>query len=101
MIKRIVKFIITWFRIPKGMYCYREKRVNVTPRYFKKYWWYPSYAAKHIPCPYWRKIEDRPIQENGWCDYLGKGDTEIKAEGNWVIAYVSPDSDPDIKVGMK
>lgn len=65
---RLIRFVIAWFRIPKGVYCYSGGRG--TGR-----------------CPYWRRIKDRPDQEDGWCDYLGKGDTEIKSEGDWIITY--------------
>ena len=48
--------------IPKGQYCY-------------------SYIdGKIISCPYWRQIEDRANQYDGWCDYLEKGDLEISKE---------------------
>lgn len=42
--------------IPEGPYCYG-----------------PNGRA----CPYWAKIPDRPYQENGYCDLLGKGDWEL------------------------
>ena len=45
-------------RIPRGLYCY----------------------GKNGNCPYWRIIKDRDEQENGWCDYIGKGDYEINRE---------------------
>ena len=45
-------------KIPHGCYCYDE---NGT-------------------CPYWRLIEDREYQENGWCDYMEKGDIEISED---------------------
>lgn len=31
-------------------------------------------------CPYWSNADDRPYQENGYCQYLGKGDYEINRE---------------------
>lgn len=95
MIKKIVKlfkFVVAWFRIPKGMYCY--KVVHMFPKNHRYYW----RATKHVLCPYWRKIEDRPDQENGWCDYLGKGDTELIKTKTSIISYVAPHF-TDLKVG--
>ena len=63
-IVKLIRFIVAWFRIPKGMYCYFEGRSE--------------------PCPYWRLIKGRPFQANGWCNYLGKGDLEIVEETEWV-----------------
>lgn len=60
-LRKIIKFIIAWFRIPKGEYCHSDD-------------------SRSKSCPYWRKIYDRLEQEDGWCDYLGKGDIEIKNE---------------------
>jgi len=60
---KLVKFIIAWFRIPKGMYCYFGRRSE--------------------RCPYWYCIADRPSQANGWCDYLGKGDIELTIGIKW------------------
>lgn len=48
--------------IPQGFYCYEIKN------------------GRMIKCPYWRMIEERPEQYNGWCDYLGKGDIELNKE---------------------
>ena len=45
-------------KIPEGLYCY----------------------DKNGRCPFWRTIEGREEQENGWCDFLGKGDYEINRE---------------------
>lgn len=53
--------------IPKGVYCY-------TPI------GYEDGKYKIQCCPYWKRIEDRPEQYDGWCDYLGKGDLEIEKE---------------------
>lgn len=79
-IKKIIKFIVAWFKIPRGMYCYFDSRFN--------------------RCPYWRRIEGRPYQEDGWCDYMGKGDTEIIAEGgDWTVVHVGGSSSG--KVGDK
>jgi len=44
--------------IPRGLYCYNKNKT----------------------CPYWKKIKDRDKQENGWCDYLGRGDYELNRE---------------------
>ena len=44
--------------IPKGCYCYDEKG----------------------NCPYWSHRPDLPIQEDGYCDFLGKSDWDINEE---------------------
>jgi len=85
MIRKLIKlfkFIIAWFRIPKGQYCYSGSRG--TGR-----------------CPYWRRIKDRPSQADGWCDYLGKGDVEIAAETLWTVEHVGKDVVEGVKVGDK
>ena len=41
-------------KIPSGCYCYDENGL----------------------CPYWSKRKDKPDQENGYCEYLKKGDWE-------------------------
>jgi len=45
-------------KIPHGFYCYDENGV----------------------CPYWRRMEGREEQEDGWCDYLEMGDIEISED---------------------
>ena len=47
-------------------------------------------------CLYWRIIEDRPNQYNGWCDYLDKGDIELEHE-----CTVSYSKLPEFPVGTK
>lgn len=32
-------------------------------------------------CPYWRRLDLRPEQEDGWCRLLGYGDKEINDSG--------------------
>ena len=54
-------------KIPKGLYCYDERGI----------------------CPYWRRIDGREEQEDGWCDYLGKGDYEINREDNVTLIVVT------------
>lgn len=54
--------------IPKGIYCYE---------YFKD--------GSMKTCPYWKKLKDRPEQEDGWCDYLGEGDIEINEREEWIL----------------
>lgn len=49
--------------IPSGQYCYTYDKNKI-----------------YKPCPYYRVIEDRPKQYNGWCDYLEKGDLELEKE---------------------
>lgn len=52
-------------KIPKGVYCYTYEN------------------GKQVNCPYWKLLKNRPEQENGWCDYLNMGDTEIIAQKDW------------------
>jgi len=33
-------------------------------------------------CPFWEKKSELPIQENGYCHYLGKSDYELNEEYN-------------------
>ena len=56
--------------IPKGMYCYNV--VGHDPK---------TGRLKTKNCPYWKILRDRPEHQNGWCDYLGKGDLELANEG--------------------
>ena len=68
-IKKLVRFCIAWFRIPRGSYCYKfvkmtyDEELKLPVRITKK-------------CPYWKRIEDLHYQENGYCKYLGRGDYE-------------------------
>lgn len=32
-------------------------------------------------CPFWKKDENKPSQENGYCDLLQKGDWDFAREG--------------------
>ncbi len=45
--------------IPKGVYCYDEKGT----------------------CPYWDLREDKPDQDNGYCNFLKCGDWESRVMG--------------------
>ena len=49
--------------IPKGPYCYTYDK-----------------NGTYCLCPYWKSIEDRPEQYDGWCDFLGYGDLEHEKE---------------------
>ena len=49
--------------IPDGPYCYTYDKDGV-----------------FMPCPYWRRIPERPEQYDGFCDYLEKGDIELSKE---------------------
>jgi hypothetical protein len=42
-------------KIPKGIYCYDENGI----------------------CPYWKRCLDIEKQQNGYCEYLEKGDWEM------------------------
>lgn len=44
--------------IPTGCYCYSH--VN----------------GKQVNCPYWSMRPDKPVQDNGYCAFLGRGDWE-------------------------
>jgi hypothetical protein len=51
--------------IPKGLYCYTFKN------------------GKRAVCPYWSTDKVHTIyQENGYCEYLGKGDWDLNEEYN-------------------
>ena len=52
-IAKLFKFIVAWFRIPKGVYCY-------------KFVGHIEHIGgwKTIRCPYWKKIDGRPNQED-------------------------------------
>lgn len=69
--------------IPNGHYCY-------------------SYDSDNnlIKCPYWKIIPDRPEQENGWCDYLEKGDVEIIAEGGYYQVDKNNNVIPNSEIGF-
>lgn len=77
---KLGRFIVAWFRIPRGMYCYTSKKFG------------------NIPCPYWRRVDDRPEQANGWCNYLGMGDVEIAKGRTFKVVYVNEE---DKKAGVK
>ena len=51
--------------IPKGIYCHGpiiQDKQN------------PSKLLCPKMCPYWKKLPNKPIQANGYCEYLGLGD---------------------------
>jgi hypothetical protein len=50
--------------IPPGPYCYMFVDIS------------DKGVAKTLRCPYWEKRLDKPIQENGYCHYLERGDWE-------------------------
>lgn len=52
----MIRRIIAWFRIPRGLYCYRGNKT----------------------CPYWGCYKNLPKQENGYCTYLGNADYECE-----------------------
>jgi hypothetical protein len=56
--------------IPKGYYCYRKllQIKGTNP---------PEFKMVGV-CPYWSIKTDKPIQSNGYCAYLERGDWEIK-----------------------
>lgn len=66
-----IKFILwTYWRIPRGLYCYRYRKFipskDGSP---------PLIKVKS--CPYWDIVEGKPYQENGYCHYLKQGDTDF------------------------
>ncbi len=77
--------------IPTGYYCYER-----TPRGKRS-------------CPYWMSYENLPVQANGYCWYLGKGDVELQAEGHHSLLWdevkecgVNPHvSDPAVESSMR
>lgn len=50
--------------IPRGLYCYHRLSH------------YEDGRTVVDMCPYWSKRYDKKEQENGYCQYLGKGDWE-------------------------
>lgn len=76
MLKKLIKFVIAWFKIPKGPYCYAIKRVEKDPTGEK-----PPILYTTV-CPYWVRINDLPDQENGYCNYLGYGDNYMNNDPN-------------------
>ena len=69
--------------IPKGHYCYSYDKDD-----------------KMQKCPYWRCLPERPKQENGWCDFLQKGDTEIIAEGGYYQVDKNGNEISNSEIGM-
>lgn len=47
--------------IPYGPYCYDENGI----------------------CPYWDIDPEKPHQYNGYCHYLGKGDSDLNQDVQW------------------
>ena len=68
--------------IPRGYCCYSHK------------------DGKEVICPYWRRIEGRPHQEDGYCDYLEEGDLEINADTEEYDPKTGKISDSPINVGL-
>lgn len=48
--------------IPKGIYCHGEIEVI------------DGMAIRTEVCPFWRKLDTRPVQENGFCILMQRGD---------------------------
>ena len=57
--------------IPKGYYCYSGRE------------------EKRVICPYWKIDPKHPDldQENGYCEFLGKGDWDFNEEGGKIRVY--------------
>lgn len=63
-------------RIPKGTYCYARLRITRKGQ------------IKVVGlCPYWSQRKNKPKHENGYCDYLKKGDWDLNKEKRWSKAY--------------
>jgi hypothetical protein len=71
---KLIKYIIAWFRIPRGFYCYKIKEIVRDPT-----GQIPPVIRTKI-CPYWDIRGDWPHQANGYCHYLGYGDMNINEE---------------------
>jgi hypothetical protein len=54
--------LIARFLIPSGLYCY------------------DIVQGKRVYCPFYSIDKTRPVQENGYCSYIGKGDWDINEE---------------------
>lgn len=50
-------------KIPTGYYCYTLKKDIKTPKIEVEYF-----------CPYWKRVQGKPEQENGYCDFMELGD---------------------------
>jgi hypothetical protein len=57
--------------IPPGEYCY-----TITKSDGKNF---PTF----IPCPYWSINKDMPVQCNGYCSFMEKGDWDIACGLLW------------------
>ena len=50
--------------IPPGIYCYRGIGVKDNHQI-------------RLNCPYWESRDDKPEQDNGYCDFMQRGDWEV------------------------
>lgn len=65
--KQFFKTLIAYFRIPRGIYCYTIKYNEISK---------DGLSIKRKNCPYWNIHVDKPMQMNGYCHYLDRGDWE-------------------------
>lgn len=65
--KQFFKTLIAYFRIPRGIYCYKINSIDISK---------DGLSIKRKNCPYWEMRNDKPTQMNGYCDYLKCGDWE-------------------------
>ncbi len=70
MLIKFIKFVVAWFRIPRGPYCYTIKETIRDPSGQN-----PLMVRSKV-CPYWEIRRDLPRQVNGYCRYLDITDEE-------------------------
>jgi len=69
---KYIKFVFYgYWRVPKGDYCYDVVEVSYPTD--KKY---PP-VIKTKQCPYWKKIKGLHHQEDGYCNWLERGDCDM------------------------
>lgn len=60
--------------IPEGLYCYNIVECISSDG---------GVVIKEKPCPYWMMHSDKRMQENGYCEFLNRGDWEVGAGLLW------------------
>lgn len=77
-LKRLIRFLIAYPRIPRGEYCYSKSRGRGR-------------------CPYWKRISFLHYQENGYCSYLKRGDIDRNNDDNYILQQINPKTGEIIK----
>jgi hypothetical protein len=82
-LRRIRFFPISWFFIPRGYHCYKNKRSK--------------------PCLYWDSIKKLQEQEKGYCYYLKCGDKDINNDEKRIFINTKTGEKikaPDMSIGV-